>query len=122
MSKSAQVAKLVNMSLVLHNLNKTAESQLELSLVQYHLLSCIKESPGTSPQVIAQKAGIHPSSLTPSMKRLEKRKLLFVGEDPRDSRKKILSLTFEGKKVMDFFEAGIEQVISSDVKFKNLTF
>ncbi len=111
MSNRAKIAKLVNMSLAFHNLNKTAEVQLGLSLVQFHLLACIKDLPASSPQEIAKLAGIHPSSLTQSMKRLEKRGLLYIGEDPRDSRKKILSLTLKGKSALDAFDLGIEEIL-----------
>ncbi len=109
-----RVTKLVKMSLVFHNLNKVVEHDLGLSLVQYHLLVHLKSRPGISPQSLAKIAGMHPSTLTQSMKRLGKRDFLFVGEDPKDSRKKMLTLTFSGNQAIDRFETGIDSLLTSE--------
>jgi len=92
------------MSLAFHNLNKAVEAELGLSLVQYHLLFHLRDMPGISPQSLAKAVGMHASTLTQSLKRLGKKEFLFVGEDPRDSRKKIITLTRLGKAAIDRFE------------------
>jgi DNA-binding MarR family transcriptional regulator len=112
-STSEQIARLVKMSLAFHNLNKAVEAALGLSLVQYHLLFNLRDMPGSSPQSLARIVGMHPSTLTQSLKRLSKKQFLFVGEDPRDSRKKMVTLTLLGKSAVDRFEGGIEKLLKN---------
>ncbi len=109
MNHRVLIAKLVSMNLAFYNLNKQAEAKLGLSLVQYHLLASIRDLPAASPQVIAQQAGIHPSSLTQSLKRLEKKGFIYVGEHPKDSRKKFVSLTAKGNAIIESFESGLKK-------------
>ncbi len=108
---TSEVARLVRMSLAFHNLNKTAEANLGLSLVQFHLLTIVKDMPACSPQKLAEAAGMHPSSLTQSLKRLQKKDVVFVAEDPKDSRKKIVSMTRQGMEHLDRFSSGIEEIL-----------
>ena len=105
---SREIERLVKVSLAFHNLNKLVESKLNLSLVQYHCLAQIRCQPGISSQALADAIGLHASSLTQTIKRLSKRKFVFVGEHPKDSRKKMLSLTAEGMRIIDSFESQIE--------------
>ncbi len=108
---SQRVSRLVKISLAFHNINKTLESEIGLSLVQYHLLHHLRDRPGISPQVLAKVAGMHASTLTQSLKRLSKKGLLYVGDDPKDSRKKLITLTASGKAAIDRFEAMAEQIL-----------
>ena len=110
---NTEIAHLVQMNLVFHSLNKGAEQRLGLSLVQYYLLTILRDMPGCSPQNLADAAGIHPSSLTQSLKRLRKKQTVFVGEDPKDSRKKILSVTRNGCKLLDQFSEGIGEFLNT---------
>jgi DNA-binding MarR family transcriptional regulator len=112
-SPADPISKLVRGNLVFHNLNRGAEHKLGLSLVQYHLLVTLKDMPGCSPQRLADGAGMHPSSLTPTLRRLLKKKALFVAEDPKDSRKKILSLSRRGHSMILRFKDGIDVLRSS---------
>jgi DNA-binding MarR family transcriptional regulator len=96
---------LFEMSIAIHALNKTAERKLGLSVVQWCLLRKLLDMPSCSAQGLAKAVGVHPSTLTQTLKRLEKKKLLFVAEDPRDSRKKLISLTRAGRDLL----AEIEQ-------------
>ena len=109
----SEIAQLVRGSLAFHNLNKTAETKLGLSLVQYYLLSTLRDMPGCSPQKLAETLGMHPSTLTQSLKRLQKKESIFVGEDSKDSRKKILTMTRNGSERLKTFSAGIKQLLSS---------
>ena len=104
------VVKLVQTNLQLYNLNKRIEGEIGLSLVQYHLLSTLRDMPGTSFKGLAKAIGMHPSSLTPSLKRLGSRELLYVSEDTRDSRRKMVTLTSTGKAMLDKFEENIERI------------
>lgn len=111
--QDAQISRLVRLGVALQNLNRAAEARLGLSLVQFHLLSTLRDMPGCSPQRLADAAGLHPSTLTQSLKRLQRKDALFVGVDPRDSRKKILSLTRTGRDLADAFANGVGGLLDS---------
>ncbi len=111
----AAVSELVIMNLDFHNLNKATEEKLGLSLVQYHLLRILKDKPGCTLQRLAQTIGMHPSTLTQSIKRFLKKKLIYVEEDPRDSRKKIVGITLQGNTLISAFEEKIEIFASSEL-------
>ncbi len=100
----SEISNLVKMNLKFHNLNREAEQEWGLSLVQYYFLGTLRDLPGTSPQNFARSVGLHPSTLTQTMKRLLKKKLIFLEEDPKDSRKRLLGLTATGNKVLKNFE------------------
>lgn len=56
--------------------------------------------PAVSAHALAKAVGIHPSSLTQTLKRLERKKYIFVIGDPQDTRKKIISITRSGKDIL----------------------
>lgn len=105
------IARLVRLSLAFHHLNKTAESRFGLSLVQYQLLQVLRDMPGCSPMHLAEASGLHASTLTQSLKRLERKRLLFAEEDPRDSRKKILGITRKGHLAIERFRAAAGELL-----------
>lgn len=109
--KSGEIKKLVEANIRFVHLNKLAEKKLSLSLVQFHALSLLVEFPAISPQTLALKAGIHPSSLTQTLKRLEKKKLLFSVENPKDNRKKLLGITPRGKELLGAFHNGVSAIL-----------
>lgn len=106
-----EISKMVKMNLAFHNLNKSAETILGLSLVQYHLLITLRDMPGCSPQKLAEAVGMHPSGLTQSLKRLQNKNAIFMAESPKDSRMKILSATRKGIDILDDFSNGIEDLM-----------
>lgn len=85
----------------IHVLNKKSESRFGLSLVQWHLMSRLVDMPATSPLALAAAVNVHPSTLTQTMKRLLKKKFIFIAEDPKDSRKKLVAMTRAGKNALD---------------------
>lgn len=111
-STRRKIQRWVEMNLAFHALNKAAEGRLGLSLVQFRLLEALKDMPGCAPQRLAQQVGMHPSSLTQSLKRLQKKEALFMDHDPRDHRKKILSLTRRGMQLMQSFDKGLPDLLS----------
>jgi len=102
-----------HVSLLLHNLNKEAERRTGLSIVQWSILKHVLEMPGTSAQELSDSLKLHPSTLSQSLKRLIRKELLLVLEDPRDSRKKIISLTRKGKEALDQSERQMEEIAST---------
>ena len=103
--------RLVEVSLAIHNLNKSAEQRLGLSLVQFHILSALLELPGCSPLELAQMSGVHPSTLTQTLKILERKGLILIDKHPKDSRRKILLATRQGRDSHASFKEKIHHVI-----------
>lgn len=77
------------------------EKEHQLSLTQWLTLATLKDLPGCTALTLAQALSMKPSSLTQILKRLERKKLIHVSVDPMDSRKKLLSLSRDGKRQMD---------------------
>lgn len=102
MSKDVQsLVSLFRVGISIHNFNKKSEERVGLSLVQWCLLEQLIDMPGTSAHALAKSVGVHPSTLTQTLKRLEKKGFLFQAEDPKDSRRKIISITIHGKQAME---------------------
>ncbi len=108
-SPNSTLLSLVELANWLHHFNKRAEKLWGLSLTQWALLSHLIDNPGCSPQNLASLVGVHPSTLTQTMKRLHKKGLLFVAEDPKDSRKKIISITRAGRDKLYFANSLIQK-------------
>ncbi len=92
---------LFHLGLSIHHLNQKSEKQAGLSLGQWCLLSHLIDMPATSAFALAKAVGVHPSTLTQTLKRLESRKFLFISEDPKDSRKKLIAMTRQGKEALE---------------------
>jgi MarR family transcriptional regulator, organic hydroperoxide resistance regulator len=59
----------------------------------------IGQTPGISPREIATALGLHPSTLTGVLARLERNKLIDRRADPRDGRRAQLWLTRAGREI-----------------------
>lgn len=105
------VEKLVLQNIQFVNLNRKVEKELLLSLVQFHLLEILERSPGITAQSLAKKTGVHPSTFTQTVKRLERKGFMFEMEHPRDSRKKIFGITPEGKEACERFRQKIQDFL-----------
>lgn len=84
----------------IHQLNQAAEREIGLSLVQWSLLRHLIDMPCTSAQELAHAVKVHPSTLTQSLRRLQRKDLIFVGGDPKDSRRKLIVITRRGRDVL----------------------
>lgn len=102
MRKSEQVFfDLLHLGVAINQLNKRSEKKLGLSLVQWCSLKNLIDMPAATAHALASAVGVHPSTLTQTLKRLERKKYVFIMEDPADSRKKLISITRLGKNVME---------------------
>lgn len=95
-----ELLSIFKIGLSIHNFNKTSERETGLSLVQWCLLNKLIDMPAASALALAKGVGVHPSTLTQSLKRLEKKGFVFVTDDPRDSRRKMISLTRNGQAAL----------------------
>lgn len=77
-------------------INKAFESKHGLSIVQWSVLKTLVERPAVSPQLLARALGVSPGTLTQTLVRLSRKKLIFTCDDPKDARKKIISITRAG--------------------------
>ncbi len=95
--------RLIELTHALQHVNKSAEAKLGLSVVQFHLLRELLDLPGSPSQLLAERAGIHASTLTQSIRRLGRKGYLHVALDPRDSRRKLLTVTRAGRDAVARF-------------------
>ncbi len=102
-----KIPDLVKANLKFHQLNRVAEKNFGISIVQYHLIKIVKDIPGISPQSLARELQTHPSTLTQSIRRLLRKKAVFIAPHPKDSRKKLISLTRVGLQLIRRFEDGV---------------
>jgi DNA-binding MarR family transcriptional regulator len=104
---------LVRLSVELHNLNAQAQRHHELSLVQWLVLRKILASPAISASSLALLSGIHPSTLTPTLQRLEGSEWIYILERPSDLRQKMLIISPKGYKVCTHFEKTLRAVMKN---------
>ena len=95
------VAGLVGLTLSLERLNRDLQKSGGITLTQFFVLQRLLHLPGISANQLAESVGVSPGTLTPMIKRLEEKELLFVSSDPRDARRRIISLTRQGKAALD---------------------
>lgn len=107
---SRSLFQVFHVGVSIQQLNRKIERRSGLSLVQWCLLKRLIHMPAVSAQALARTVVLHPSTLTQSLKRLEKRKLIFVTEDPKDSRKKVISITRTGKEILERTQADMRVV------------
>lgn len=92
--------RLVSLSIELHSLNSKAQKCLGLSLVQWAVLSRVVKLPGISASSLAEECGIHSSSLSPMLCRLEDLGLVHIYERPKDLRRKMIIVSTEGYELL----------------------
>lgn len=110
------VEKLVLLSTKLHNLNLAAQNKIGISLVQWMTLKAIIEHPGASAGEIAERTFVHPSTLTQVMKRLERENLIVVTSHPLDSRRLLILISSNGRKVFDKGKMSLESLLEGQNK------
>jgi DNA-binding MarR family transcriptional regulator len=92
---------LSRMGVRIQNLNRQFERLCGMSLVQWSALKHLMDLPGASAQELAATIGVHPSTLTQSLRRLEEKQYVFVDLHPADARRKNLVVTRKGKEAHD---------------------
>lgn len=106
------ISRLTKLNLTLQNISKGLEHKCGLSIVQWSLLKTLLEMPAVSPQVLAKAIKVTPGTLSQSLSRLEKKKFLFMCDDPADARRKMISLTRSGKDALEVAEQNYLYVFS----------
>lgn len=106
------ISRLMNLSLTLQNINKSLELKCGLSVVQWSFLKTLLNMPAVSPQILARALGVTPGTLSQTLTRLERKKYLFMCDDPTDARKKMISITRSGKDALASVNKIFEQIFS----------
>ncbi len=78
--------------------NREVEAACGLSLVQIRLLNHLIDNPSSTAIEVARGLELHPSTLTPLLRRLSARGEVFQTVDPLDARRKLLTVTKEGRE------------------------
>lgn len=73
--------------------------EMDISLSQTRILLVLSHNDNVSIDYLSQKTGIGKSSITKSVKILEKKEFLIKNINPKDNRKKIISLTDKGRQI-----------------------
>ena len=73
--------------------------KMDLTLSQTRVLLVLALNNGVSIDFLAEKSNIGKSSVTKSVKILEKKGFLTKGIDPEDNRKKIVKITNKGRNI-----------------------
>lgn len=105
-----EIDSLFNLSLSLHHLNKDMERKFKVSLVQLFVLLRLRSLPASNAHALSMAIGIQPSTLSQTIQRLERKEYIFVTYDPRDSRKKLISLTRRGKEAIEVVQCELKAI------------
>lgn len=98
---------------LIQNLNQEAERHAGLTLTQWSILRHLIARPSISARQLSEVLRLHPSTLTQALKRLTRKQLICVADDPRDSRRRVISLTREGKRTLERTEPAVRKLTDS---------
>lgn len=96
----------------LRSASKSMERRLDLSGPQRLALRVIEETPGLTPGELAAALRRDPSTLTPLLAGLEKRRLLRRRKDPLDARRSFLEITVKGLAARGEGPGTIEEAVA----------
>jgi DNA-binding MarR family transcriptional regulator len=99
-----QLLALLSLSLNIQGINKALEAKYGLSIVQWALLRHLLEMPAVSPLVLARTLQVTPGTLSQTLTRLSRKGYVFVCGDPRDARRKMISITRRGRDALEDFQ------------------
>ena len=81
------------------NYMNNALKEMDITISQARVLLVLAKNDGVSIDFLANKTNIGKSSITKSVKILEKKEFLTKEIDPEDNRKKIIRITPKGKEI-----------------------
>lgn len=105
--------KLIALSVDLHNLNAGVQKNYQISIVQWLVLKKIIDNPGISAGGLADNSGVHPSTLTPTINRLEALGHIYILERPSDLRRKFIVGSWSGFDICAKSEQIFEKILGS---------
>jgi DNA-binding MarR family transcriptional regulator len=91
--------------------SKRMEAELGITGPQRLVLRIVGRFPGVPAGHLARVLHLHPSTLTGTLKRLERQRLIRKRLDSRDGRRVLVSLTDEGRALDDAAEGTVETAI-----------
>ena len=84
------------------NYLNNALKEMDITISQARVLLVLAKNDGVSIDFLANKTNIGKSSITKSVKILEKKEFLTKEIDPDDNRKKIIKITSKAKEIQKF--------------------
>ena len=84
------------------NYLNNALKEMDITISQARVLLVLAKNDGVSIDFLANKTNIGKSSITKSVKILEKKEFLTKEIDPDDNRKKIIKIISKGKEIQKF--------------------
>ena len=100
------------------NYLNNALKKMDITLSQARVLLVLAKNDGVSIDFLASKTNIGKSSITKSVKILERKEYLTKAIDPEDNRRKIVKITPKGKEIQKFaieVNSEIEEKISKKI-------
>lgn len=97
----SEVILLMEVGQQIQRINKDCERRYGMSVVQLVVMQFLVDRPATSAHALASAVGVHPSTLTQTLRRLCRKQFVFVGDDPRDLRRKMISVTKKGMEALE---------------------
>ena len=105
------------------NYLNNALKKMDITLSQARVLLVLAKNDGVSIDFLASKTNIGKSSITKSVKILERKEYLTKAIDPEDNRRKIVKITPKGKEIQKFaidVNTEIEEKISEKIGKKQI--
>lgn len=106
------LSNLMALNLTFQAINKILEAKYGLSIVQWTFLKTLAEMPAIAPLALARVLKVTAGTLSQTTVRLEKKKYLFVCGNPKDARKKMISLTRSGKEALNSIDKNYKLIFS----------
>lgn len=89
--------RLMGLNHALERVSSRMEAALGVTAQQRMILRCLGRYPGMTPGQLAAQLHVDPGTVSASLRRLEKKKLVVRRRDPRDKRRVSVALTERGR-------------------------
>lgn len=108
----------VKLSVDLHNLNANIQKKYRISLAQWLVLRKIIDFPGLSASKLAEETGVHASTLTPTLGRLESAGLIHIQERSNDVRRKLILASRDGFELCNQTEIYLCSILQGQMEIQ----
>jgi DNA-binding MarR family transcriptional regulator len=110
---AGQIRRVLNRSMVLEKRIMVQHEGLRLYPSEIHLLQVIREGGDPSAGEMAKRLGISNGAVSQTLKRLEKKGVIYKTKDPALKNKLTVTLTEKGEAALRRFEASREEAMKA---------